>query len=362
MTKDTYQSSGVAEPLRSAIAACLNDAINSAVANGANSVSMPDYMVEVAAWLAGLSAHHTANDEHDGFEAVFKAWPYEWPDARFKRDGTGYFDVDTHFCWCAWQARAALATQPAAPAEVGAAGRALQTGIANDKITVRVLAGSSIKFGDLLHIAPVGAKAPAAPSVGEPVTRDTLRIGGRYNWKGQPERLVYMGLCEPRNGRWHQFAKVDAPTVCWSEVTDDDLRSFEATPPAAPAAPAATEAPSDVIAWSTGIVWKNRQSEMVVKLTRKAQPEHGFIHALHAATTTAVSASVQPVPESLSDERLTVAAISMATKTKMQPLMRAIKDAGEGEVTANQKLTMDQALRALTALATTSSAASEVKP
>lgn len=79
------------------------------------------------------------------------------------------------------------------------------------------------------------AQAPAAPSVGEPVTRDTLRIGGRYNWKGQPERLVYMGLCEPRNGRWHQFAKVDAPTVCWSEVTDDDLRSFEATPPAAPA-------------------------------------------------------------------------------------------------------------------------------
>jgi hypothetical protein len=69
----------------------------------------------------------------------------------------------------------------------------------------------------------------ASPSVGVPVTRDTLRIGGRYNWKGQPERLVYMGLCEPRNGCWHQFAKVEAPTVCWSEVTDADLSSFEET-------------------------------------------------------------------------------------------------------------------------------------
>jgi hypothetical protein len=70
---------------------------------------------------------------------------------------------------------------------------------------------------------------------GEPaeVTRDTLRIGGRYNWKNQPERLIYMGLCEPRNGRWHQFAKVDAPTVCWCEVRDDDLSSFEETPVAA---------------------------------------------------------------------------------------------------------------------------------
>lgn len=58
----------------------------------------------------------------------------------------------------------------------------------------------------------------------------TLRIGGRYNWKNQPERLIYMGLCEPRNGRWHQFAKVEAPTVVWCEVRDDDLPSFEVTP------------------------------------------------------------------------------------------------------------------------------------
>ncbi|HET7155910.1 MAG TPA: hypothetical protein VFI87_11145 [Hyphomicrobiaceae bacterium] len=84
-------------------------------------------------------------------------------------------------------------------------------------------------------------QAPAAPSVGEPVTRDNIVIGGRYNWKNQPERLVYMGLCEPRNGRWHQFAKVEDPAVCWSEVTDDDLSSFEVTPPAAPAAPSVGE-------------------------------------------------------------------------------------------------------------------------
>ncbi|GHC72931.1 hypothetical protein GCM10007320_09160 [Pseudorhodoferax aquiterrae] len=63
---------------------------------------------------------------------------------------------------------------------------------------------------------------------------DTLRIGGRYNWKNQPERLVYLGLCEPRNGRWHQFAKVDAPDVVWCEVIDADLSNFEVTPAARP--------------------------------------------------------------------------------------------------------------------------------
>ena len=64
-----------------------------------------------------------------------------------------------------------------------------------------------------------------------PTPAQKFNIGGKYNWRGQPERLVYMGLCEPRNGRWHQFAKVDAPEVVWCEVTDEDLSSFEATEP-----------------------------------------------------------------------------------------------------------------------------------
>lgn len=64
------------------------------------------------------------------------------------------------------------------------------------------------------------------------VTPDTLRIGERYNWKNQPERLIYMGRRRyPGDGRtWHQFAKVETPDVCWSEVLDSDLSNFEATP------------------------------------------------------------------------------------------------------------------------------------
>ena len=59
----------------------------------------------------------------------------------------------------------------------------------------------------------------------------TPAIGGLYNWKGQPERLVYMGARRyPGDQRtWHQFAKVETPEVCWSEVLTADLASFEET-------------------------------------------------------------------------------------------------------------------------------------
>ena len=56
-------------------------------------------------------------------------------------------------------------------------------------------------------------------------------VGGRYNWKYQPERLIYMGTKkyggDPRT--WHQFAKVDSPNKCWSEVLTSDLAYFEET-------------------------------------------------------------------------------------------------------------------------------------
>lgn len=60
---------------------------------------------------------------------------------------------------------------------------------------------------------------------------EKLEIGGRYNWIGQPERLIYMGKkYYPGDRRtWHQFAKVEAPDVCWSEVLEDQLESFERT-------------------------------------------------------------------------------------------------------------------------------------
>jgi hypothetical protein len=61
------------------------------------------------------------------------------------------------------------------------------------------------------------------------LTPEALKVGGRYNWKSQPERLIYTGMCEPRNGRWHQFEKVDEPGVVWCEVLDSDLHMLEAT-------------------------------------------------------------------------------------------------------------------------------------
>lgn len=57
-------------------------------------------------------------------------------------------------------------------------------------------------------------------------------VGGRYNWKNQPERLVYMGTKrypgDPRT--WHQFAKIEEPETVWSEVLTSDLENFEKTP------------------------------------------------------------------------------------------------------------------------------------
>jgi hypothetical protein len=55
-----------------------------------------------------------------------------------------------------------------------------------------------------------------------------LVIGGKYNWRYQKERLVYLGK-EHSNGWWHQFALVDSPSVVWCEVRESDLASFEET-------------------------------------------------------------------------------------------------------------------------------------
>jgi hypothetical protein len=59
-----------------------------------------------------------------------------------------------------------------------------------------------------------------------------LRIGGHYNFKYQPERLVYIGRSPDRGQiQWHQFEKVDRPGVVWSEVHDIDLYMLEETKP-----------------------------------------------------------------------------------------------------------------------------------
>ena len=56
-----------------------------------------------------------------------------------------------------------------------------------------------------------------------------MLIGGRYNWKGQPERLVYIGVRWYDNTIWHQFEKVGEPGVVWCEVLESDFALFEKT-------------------------------------------------------------------------------------------------------------------------------------
>lgn len=57
-----------------------------------------------------------------------------------------------------------------------------------------------------------------------------FKIGGRYNWKGQRERLVYVGRKLYPDGYWHQFEKVEKRGVVWCEVRENDLDRFEETP------------------------------------------------------------------------------------------------------------------------------------
>lgn len=56
-----------------------------------------------------------------------------------------------------------------------------------------------------------------------------MNIGGRYNWKGQPEQLVYLGYNWSGNGYWHQLAKVEEPDVIWCEIPTSDLHMLEET-------------------------------------------------------------------------------------------------------------------------------------
>lgn len=81
------------------------------------------------------------------------------------------------------------------------------------------------------------ASKPFEPSHETP-GNDTpaFHLGGKYNWKNQLERLIYLGRNWSGNGYWHQFAKVNEPESVWCEVLDDDLLSFEKTPAEIPSA------------------------------------------------------------------------------------------------------------------------------
>jgi hypothetical protein len=63
------------------------------------------------------------------------------------------------------------------------------------------------------------------------ITSQTLVVGGKYNWKNQPERLAYTGsISYPGDRRrWYQFNKIDAPGKVWCEVLESDLTRLEET-------------------------------------------------------------------------------------------------------------------------------------
>jgi len=59
-----------------------------------------------------------------------------------------------------------------------------------------------------------------------PLTPDTMKRGGRYNWQYQEERLIYIR----KRGSWHQFRLVgDKHCKVWCEVLDEDLHMLEET-------------------------------------------------------------------------------------------------------------------------------------
>ena len=59
------------------------------------------------------------------------------------------------------------------------------------------------------------------------LTPETVKRGMHCNWKGQPERLVYVRKWEG----WHQFQKIGDPRPVWCEVLDADLHMLEETQP-----------------------------------------------------------------------------------------------------------------------------------
>jgi hypothetical protein len=55
------------------------------------------------------------------------------------------------------------------------------------------------------------------------------QVGRFYNWIGQPERLIFLGVKYYPDGRWYQFALVEKPEELWCEVRYHDLENFEET-------------------------------------------------------------------------------------------------------------------------------------
>lgn len=52
-----------------------------------------------------------------------------------------------------------------------------------------------------------------------------MKIGGKYKWKFQSDRLIYLG----QSGLWHQFKRIGDPRAVWCEVLTEDLPNIEET-------------------------------------------------------------------------------------------------------------------------------------
>lgn len=59
------------------------------------------------------------------------------------------------------------------------------------------------------------------------LTPAAMKRGSPYNWKGQPDRLIYLR----RFDGWHQFKKIGDHREVWCEVRDEDLHMLEETKP-----------------------------------------------------------------------------------------------------------------------------------
>jgi hypothetical protein len=89
----------------------------------------------------------------------------------------------------------------------------------------------------LRESAEFAAATRPAPAEPQPLTREAMRPGGRYNWKHQPDQLIYLR----RFNGWHQFKKIGDPRDVWCEVLDADLHMLEETAPAPAPPPAGGE-------------------------------------------------------------------------------------------------------------------------
>lgn len=57
------------------------------------------------------------------------------------------------------------------------------------------------------------------------LTPSQLKVGGKYNWRYQRDKLIYIG----KRGSWHQFKRIGDPRPVWCEVLAGDIPMLEET-------------------------------------------------------------------------------------------------------------------------------------